>query len=189
MFLVSRLSRALSHRFMELVHGGLYVVMGVSGSGKSLIASSFARALGVEFVEGDAYHPPENVAIMASGVPLTDGDRQPWLRALAARLGEARVAGAGLVLSCSALKRSYRDLLRTGAPDVRFVHLHGGRALLADRLADRPGHFMPPSLLDSQLAALEEPAPDEGAWVYDVGQSPDEIVAALVARASRARSG
>jgi gluconokinase len=167
------------------MHRGLYVVMGVAGSGKSTVGAALARALGVEFVEGDDYHPPENVQRMTAGIPLTDEDRAGWLRALAARLREARKAGTGLVITCSALKRSYRDVLRAGTPDVRFVFLRGSRALIAERLAGRRGHFMPASLLDSQFAALEEPATNEGAWVCDAGEQPQAIVAALVARSRR----
>jgi len=166
------------------VHNGLYVVMGVAGSGKSTVGRALARALGVAFVEGDAYHPPENVDRMARGVPLTDDDRRGWLRALAARLREAKEAGTGLVMACSALKRDYRDLLRAGAEEVRFIYLRVPKSLIAQRLANRRGHFMPPSLLDSQFAALEEPAPDEEAWVSDVAEPPEEIVGALVARAT-----
>jgi gluconokinase len=171
---------------MNIVNRGLYVVMGVCGSGKSLIGAALARALGVDFVEGDEYHPAENVARMAAGIPLTDDDRMGWLRALGARLREAKDAGTGLVISCSALKRSYRDVLRVeaGAPELRFVFLRGTQALLAERLACRTGHFMPPSLLDSQLATLEEPSPDEEAWVCDISESPAALVAALVTRAS-----
>jgi gluconokinase len=166
------------------VKSGLYVVMGVSGSGKSLIGASLARELGIDFVEGDEYHPAENVRRMASGVPLTDDDRAGWLRALAVRVREARDAGAGLVMTCSALKRSYRDVLRAEANELRFVFLRGPRALIAERLARRRGHFMPASLLDSQFATLEEPSPDEEAWVCDIRESPDDLVAALVARVS-----
>jgi len=168
---------------MRTDHTGLYVMMGVCGSGKSLIGAQLARALDIEFVEGDALHPPDNVQRMAAGIPLTDDDRRGWLLAIAARLREAQRARIGLVLSCSALKRSYRDLLRSvGDANVRFVHLAGTRALLAERMANRRGHFMPPSLLDSQLAILEEPSPDEGAWVCDISQAPDAIVADLVTR-------
>jgi gluconokinase len=163
---------------------GLYVVMGVSGSGKSLIGPLLARALGMEFVEGDAYHSPENVARMSAGIPLTDEDRQAWLAAIATRLDEARRADLGLVVSCSALKRSYRDVLRAGRADVQFVYLEGACALLEQRLAGRRGHFMPLSLLDSQLAILEPPAPDEHAWVSDIGEPPEVIVAGLVARSA-----
>jgi gluconokinase len=159
--------------------------MGVAGSGKSVIGAALANALAVDFVEGDQYHPAENVRRMSAGIPLTDADRAIWLRALAARIREAKDAGNGLVVSCSALKRAYRDILRAEARDLRFVFLKGERALIAERLAGRRGHFMPPSLLDSQFAALEEPSPEENAWVCDVRQSPQDIVAALVARLSK----
>jgi len=162
----------------------VYVVMGITGSGKSTIGAALARALGVDFVEGDDFHPPENVRRMASGIPLTDDDRAGWLRALAIRIREAADAGTGLVLTCSALKRSYRDVLRAAAPDLRFVFLDGSRALVAERLAGRRGHFMPASLLDSQLATLEAPAADEQAWTCDISQPPREIVDDLLARAS-----
>jgi gluconokinase len=171
------------------VNRGLYVVMGVAGSGKSLIGAAFARALDVDFVEGDDYHSPDNVARMASGIPLTDADRLPWLHSVAQRIRDAKDAGDGLVVACSALKRSYRDLLRTAshAPELQFVFLTGPRALIAERLAGRRGHFMPLTLLDSQFAALEEPAPDERAWVCNIEDSPEHIVAGLVARASNVR--
>jgi len=159
--------------------------MGVCGSGKSLIGAQFARELGIEFVEGDDLHAPDNVKRMAAGTSLTDDDRHGWLMAIAARLREARRARMGLVVSCSALKRSYRDLLRSeGDPDVRFVYLAGSRALLAERMAQRRGHFMPPSLLESQLAILEEPSPDECAWMCDIRETPDAIVADLVTRSA-----
>jgi gluconokinase len=158
--------------------------MGVSGSGKSVIGAALARALRIDFVEGDAYHSAENVKRMTSGVPLTDEDRAQWLRLLAARLGDAREAGIGMVMTCSSLKRSYRDVLRAGAPGLQLVFLTGPRALLADRLASRRGHFMPPSLLESQLATLEEPAAEESAWFCDISRSPEELVADLMARAS-----
>ena len=159
-------------------------MMGVSGSGKTLIGAAFADALGVDFVEGDAFHPADNVERMSSGIPLTDENRAEWLRLLAARLRKAKDSGEGLVMSCSALKRSYRDILRAAAPRLRFVFLQGERNLIAERLAARRGHFMPPSLLDSQLDILEEPSPDEDAWVCDVRQAPTDLVAALVVRAS-----
>jgi gluconokinase len=158
--------------------------MGVAGSGKSLIGAAFADALGVEFVEGDEYHSPENVERMSRGVPLTDDDRAQWLRSLAARIREAKDAGVGLVVSCSALRRSYRDILRAEASNLRFVFLKGSRTLIAQRFGGRRGHFMPPSLLDSQLSTLEEPSPDENAWVCDIAKPPQELVAALVASAS-----
>jgi gluconokinase len=160
-------------------------MMGVCGSGKSLIGAKLARELDIEFVEGDELHPPDNVKRMAAGTPLTDDDRHGWLMAIAARLREAKRAGVGLVISCSALKRSYRDLLRSvGDADVRFVYLAGSRALLAERMAKRRGHFMPPSLLDSQLSILEEPSPDERAWMCDISEPPHVIVDLVTRTAS-----
>lgn len=164
---------------------GLYVIMGVSGSGKSLIGAQLARALDLTFVEGDDLHPPENVKRMSAGTPLTDDDRHGWLVAIAARLHDAKRAGTGLVVTCSALKRRYRDLLRSaGDEGLRLVYLAGDRALIAHRLANRRGHFMPPSLLESQFAILEAPAPDERALVCDIREAPDAIVADLVSRTS-----
>lgn len=159
--------------------------MGVAGCGKSTIAAAFAREMNVEFVEGDAFHTPDNVRKMAAAIPLTDQDRAPWLAALAGRLRDARNARRGLVMTCSALKRAYRDVLRGGDPDVQFVFLDGPKDLIAERLASRTGHYMPSSLLDSQFAALERPEPDEGAWLCDISDSPDDIVADLVARIKR----
>src|SRR5881397_3621504 len=169
---------------MRTGHTGLYVIMGVSGAGKSLIGAQLARELGVEFVEGDTLHSTDNVKKMTAGIPLTDADRHGWLLAIAARLREAKRAGVGLVVACSALKRSYRDLLRSaGDGGVRFVYLAGSQALLAERMAKRRGHFMPPALLESQLATLEAPSPDEQAWVCDIREAPEAIVADLVSRA------
>jgi gluconokinase len=156
--------------------------MGVAGAGKTLIGTRLAHALGVPFVEGDEYHPADNVARMAAGVPLTDADRAGWLDAIAARIADAKAAGQGLVVSCSALKRSYRDRLRAADPQLGFIHLHGERTLLADRLAGRRGHFMPPSMLDSQLATLEIPSADEGIASFDVAATPEAIVAAILSR-------
>lgn len=157
--------------------------MGVTGAGKSLIGSMLASALGVEFVDGDDLHPPENVRRMASGIPLTDEDRAGWLMAIAVRLRAARDARVGLVVACSALKRAYRDLLRReGDDDVTFIFLSGERTVVADRLAHRRGHFMPPALLDSQFATLEIPSPDERVWACDIRDSPETIVAELVGR-------
>jgi gluconokinase len=158
--------------------------MGVSGSGKTTIGAKFAEALGLDYLEGDELHPSSNVQKMAAGIPLTDTDREPWLRRIAERLRQARDAGRGLVVASSALKRSYRDLLRAaGDADVRFVYLKGSKPLIAERLAARHGHFMPAGLLDSQFAALQEPAPDEHAWVADGRKTPERIVADLVKRA------
>ncbi len=159
--------------------------MGVAGSGKSTIGAMFARALHLAFLEGDDLHPAQNVERMAAGIPLTDDDRRPWLLAIAGQLRDAQRAGMGLVVACSALKRGYRDLLRSvGAADVRFVYLTGTRVILAERLANRRGHYMPAALLDSQLATLEEPAADEHAWVCDISQPPEAVVADLVKRAA-----
>ncbi len=155
------------------------VVMGVSGCGKSTVGRALAHALGVAYVEGDEWHPPRNVQKMAAGTPLTDDDRRDWLDALAGRLGVAHVAGQGVVLSCSALKRSYRDRLRAQSPGLRFVFLHGSPDLLARRMQARTGHYMPPSLLQSQLDTLEPPAADEDAVAADIGQAPEAIVAAV----------
>ena len=166
------------------MHTGRYVVMGVAGAGKSEIGAAFGHALGVTFLEGDTYHCAGNIARMAAGVPLTDDDRQDWLVAIAARLRESHRAGAGVVISCSALKRRYRDLLREGAPDVRFIYLSGTRAILGARLAQRRSHFMPPSMLDSQLAILEPPTDDEAAWECDIDAPPAAIVGRLLARAT-----
>ena len=156
--------------------------MGVSGAGKSVVGALLADALGVPFLEGDDLHPAENVRRMAQGIPLTDDDRRGWLTEIAARLAAARRAGAGLVVSCSALKRAYRDQLRAADPEIRFVHLTGDPALIGQRMSQRPGHFMPATLLDSQLAALEIPAPDEDAWTFDLADAPDSIVSQIVAR-------
>jgi carbohydrate kinase (thermoresistant glucokinase family) len=152
------------------------VVMGVSGCGKTTVGKGLAAALGWPFDEGDRYHPPANVAKMSAHEPLTDEDRWPWLRRLAELIAEHERAGQSSVLACSSLKRAYRDLLRTGAPRVRFLHLAGDKAVLAERLASRKGHFFPADLLDSQYAALEQLAPDEDGVVVDVALTPDEQV-------------
>jgi gluconokinase len=152
------------------------VVMGVSGTGKSTIGRGLAETLGLPFVEGDDLHPDANVAKMAAGIPLSDADRAPWLDRVAARLDEP------VVVTCSALKRSYRDRLRLAAPDLVLVYLHGTPELLAERMTQRDGHFMPTSLLDSQLATLEEPAVDEDVIPVDVKLRPDEIVEIVTQR-------
>ena len=158
----------------------LVVVMGVSGCGKSSVARPLAQGLGVDYLEGDDWHTPENVARMRAGIPLTDADRQQWLERLAARLAEARQAGAGLVVSCSALRRRYRDVLRSGAPELRLLYLEGSAELLAQRTSQRQGHFMPPSLLASQLQTLEPPGADENVLVQDVALPVPEIVQAAL---------
>ncbi|MES2992990.1 MAG: gluconokinase [Pseudomonadota bacterium] len=145
----------------------LVVVMGVSGCGKSTVGRLLARQLQAEFLEGDDLHPPRNIERMASGIPLTDADRRDWLLEIAQQIADARAGHHGLVVSCSALKRSYRDMLRTAASQLGFVHLHASRELLQARLTARPGHFMPGSLLDSQLQTLEPPQADERAILLD----------------------
>ncbi|MDX6744793.1 gluconokinase [Actinocorallia sp. A-T 12471] len=151
----------------------LVVVMGVSGSGKTTVGVLLAEALGVPFAEGDAFHTPENIAKMTTGAALTDADRAPWLDILGHWLRDH--SGHGGVMSCSALKRAYRDRLRSFAPTASFLHLHGPRELLALRLQDRTSHFMPPSLLDSQLAVLEPLGPDEAGATLTVGPSPSVL--------------
>ncbi|MFR9800249.1 gluconokinase [Streptomyces sp. MS06] len=149
------------------------VVMGVAGTGKTTIGPLLAARLGVPYAEGDDFHPAANIARMTSGVPLTDEDRLPWLDAIGAWAD--RRAGLGGVVACSALKRSYRDRLRAAAPGVVFVHLTGDRALIAERMARRRGHFMPTALLDSQFAALQPLQPDEAGVEVDVAGSPEQI--------------
>ncbi|MGH7605123.1 MAG: gluconokinase [Gemmatimonadaceae bacterium] len=161
---------------------GIYVVMGVAGSGKSLIGAALAHSLEVDFVDGDDLHSGRNIKRMAAGTPLNDKDREAWLRAIAKRIQKAKKSGTGVVVACSALKRSYREVLRSAAPDLRFIFLNGPRELIAERLANRGGHFMPPALLDSQIATLEEPSPEENAWVCDITKSPEELIADIVAR-------
>ena len=149
------------------------VVMGVSGSGKSTVGAALARRLGVPFADADAFHPQSNIAKMAAGEPLTDADRYPWLAAIGSWLAQHVHGG---VMSCSALKRSYRDQLRSHCPRIEFLHLTGSPELIARRQAGRPGHFMPSTLLKSQFAALEPLGPDELGIAVDVGQSVDSIV-------------
>ncbi|MFC8719566.1 gluconokinase [Kitasatospora sp. NPDC057198] len=161
------------------------VVMGVSGVGKTTVARLLAERLGLPYAEADDFHPAANIAKMSAGTPLDDQDRQPWLRALGGWLGERAAAGGGGVVTCSALKRSYRDVLRAACPDAFFLHLSGGHDLVGDRLAHRTGHFMPPSLLDSQYAALEPLQPDENGTVLDVDADPDTLVERAVAALAR----
>jgi carbohydrate kinase (thermoresistant glucokinase family) len=160
----------------------IHVVMGVSACGKSTVGRALAQARGATYLDGDDFHPAENVARMAAGQPLTDADRRGWLLALSQRLAQARAAGEGVVLSCSALKHRYRDLLRQGAPDLVLVFLHGSREVLAARIAARTEHYMPASLLDSQLATLEPPQPDENALDFDVALTPRQIVDGILQR-------
>lgn len=162
-----------------------YVVMGVSGCGKTSIGMVFAQSIGASFIDGDDLHPPKNVAKMARGDALDDNDRRPWLADVARKL---RTAEGQVVIGCSALKRRYRDWIREGAAaPVTFLYLSGSRDLIARRMAERKDHFMPLSLLDSQFAALEPPGADEDAVTVDIGQAPDCIVAALLAATKKDR--
>jgi gluconokinase len=158
------------------------VVMGVSGSGKTTVAKGISALTGLTFAEADEFHSAGNVAMMRAGVPLKDADRWPWLRALAGWMAARSAEGVSTVLACSALKRSYRDVLRQGPPGIDFVHLDGPAEVIRERMSRRAGHYMPASLLDSQLAALEPLQPDESGVVLDVSLSPDELISAAVAR-------
>ncbi len=151
---------------------GAAIVMGVASCGKTTVGEALAMLLGVPFVEGDKLHPPENVAKMSAGVPLDDADRWPWLDAIGARLQ----GDTGIIASCSALNRAYRQRLSQAAGrPVRFIYLEGSKALMAARIAARKEHFMPPSLLESQFAALEPPSNDELAQAFDVALPPEAI--------------
>jgi gluconokinase len=160
------------------------VAMGVSGSGKTTVAAILAKLEGWALLEGDSFHPPANIAKMAAGEPLTDDDRWPWLRAIAAEIDARRARGESAVVACSALKRAYRDILIGDRPGVVLIYLRGSRATIGARMAARQGHFMPPALLDSQFATLEEPTPDEHPIVADVDAPPEEIAKYLRERLS-----
>ncbi|MFJ9666048.1 gluconokinase [Streptomyces sp. NPDC101219] len=149
------------------------VVMGVSGTGKTTVGTLLAARLGVPYAEADDFHPPANIEKMSAGTPLTDDDRAPWLDAIG-DWARGRT-GLGGVVSCSALKRAYRDRLRDAAPDLLFLHLTGDRSLVAERLAQRTGHFMPTALLDSQFATLQPLDPDEAGVAVDVAAGPTEV--------------
>ncbi len=158
----------------------IIVVMGVSGTGKTTLAKKLAGDLGYPFAEGDDFHSAANVAKMHAGHPLTDEDRAPWLRTISDWIGEREKAGTGGVITCSALKRRYRDELRGGHPDVRFLSLVGDYDLLLSRIQGRTGHFMPASLLDSQLAAFEPLQADEPGTDVDVAGTPAEVEALAI---------
>jgi gluconokinase len=164
------------------------VMMGVSGSGKTTVAKSVAEREGWRLVEGDDFHPPANVAKMKSGMSLTDEDRWPWLRAIAREIDVIRARGGAAIVTSSALKRAYRDILIGDRPDVALVYLKGSRDLIGKRIAARKGHFMPPALLDSQFATLEEPSEDEHPIVVSVDPPPDEIADDVV-RKLKERTG
>ncbi|WP_327139810.1 gluconokinase [Nocardia sp. NBC_01327] len=164
----------------------IVVVMGVSGSGKSTLGGTLATALGWDFLEGDDLHPAANIAKMAAGQPLTDDDRRPWLAAISQWMSGEIIAGRSGIVTCSALKHSYRDMLRRSmidhpGADLTFVYLSGSRDRLEHRLTTRTDHFMPPGLLDSQLGTLEAPTPEEGIITLEIGPPPPEIAAAALA--------
>jgi gluconokinase len=166
------------------------IVMGVSGSGKTAVGKALADRLGLEFIEGDDYHPPANVEKMAAGIALTDEDRRPWLRALANLVVGRHARGAGTVLACSALRRAYRDVLRATVPSEEsfVIQLDADAATLRSRLEHRRGHYMPASLLQSQLATLEPLEPDEAGAVIDATR-PESDVATQALAAVRAWHG
>lgn len=153
------------------------IFMGVAGSGKTTVAKLYAKRTGAEFIEGDDFHPPRNIAKMAAGIPLTDADRKRWLMALQRVIVRALAKGNHVALTCSALKAKYRRVLVANNPRVKFVHLTGSRTLISRRLKKRRGHFMPPSLLASQFLILESP---EDALVFNCRQTPAQIVSGLI---------
>jgi gluconokinase len=153
----------------------LVVVMGVSGCGKSTVGRLIAKRLACEFLEGDDLHPPRNLERMAAGIALTDLDRRDWLKAIAEQLADANAARYGLIVSCSALKRRYRNQLRTASSALAFVHIHGSLEVLEARMLARTGHFMPPSLLASQLQTLEPPGADERSITLDAALPAEQI--------------
>jgi ribose 5-phosphate isomerase A len=181
---VHRLYSARAHRGSPPI----LVIMGVSGSGKSTIAEELAARLGWQFEEGDALHPESNVAKMHAGIPLTDADREPWLERVAAWIDEQRAKKQPGIITCSALKRAYRQIIIGDRPEVRLVYLRGGHGLIAEHLQGRHGHFMPATLLRSQIDTLEEPDPSEDPLTVDVGASAaqvaDEIIRLLGASAT-----
>lgn len=158
------------------------IVMGVSGTGKSSVAEALARELGTRFVEGDALHPEANVRKMAAGTPLTDADRWPWLDLIVDAMRRETQVGGALVVTCSALKRSYRDVLADSGAVTVFVHLSGSRELISSRLGGREGHFFPQALLDSQLDTLEPLQPDENGFSVDVAAPLDEELREIMRR-------
>jgi carbohydrate kinase (thermoresistant glucokinase family) len=157
----------------------ILIVMGVSGGGKSTVARALAERLGWPLAEGDDFHSPANIAKMHSGTALNDADRMPWLEAIAAWIDERRKAGRFGIVTCSALKRAYRDLLSAGRPDVLFIFLKGSPVVMAGHLAGRHGHFMPASLLSSQFETLEEPGRDEPVLTVDAALPVDAIVSEI----------
>jgi len=170
-------SPALAHTISKPI---IVVVMGVSGSGKTTVSALLAAALGCQFQEGDDLHPIENLEKMRGGTPLGDADRMPWLHKIAEEIDGWRARGESGVLTCSALKRSYRDIVIGDRPDVRLVYLRGSYDLIRRRMAARHEHFMPAALLDSQFATLQEPTSDEHPIVVDADRRPAEIATEIV---------
>jgi len=164
------------------------VVMGVSGAGKSTVGQLLADRIDAVFIEGDDLHSDVSKAKMASGVPLEDDDRDPWLRRIVERVRSERSAGRNVVVACSALKHSYRDILSAADRELAFVHLASPRELIAERQRDRDHEYMPSSLLDSQFATLEPPADDERHFELDVSPSPDQLVRAIIAQLAASAS-
>ena len=173
----------------------ILIVMGVSGSGKTTVAALLAGRLNWRFQEGDALHPQANVDKMHRGIPLTDADRLPWLDSIAVLIDGWNAEGVSGIITCSALKRAYRERLRAGRSDVELIYLRGERALVSARITQRMGHFMPAGLLASQFETLEEPGTDEPVITVDIGGSPEQIVDAILIalqrehRALRPQSG
>lgn len=163
-----------------MIENQVLVVMGVSGSGKTTIAKAVAARLGWPYQEGDDLHPAANVAKMHAGIPLDDADRAPWLAAVAAWIDARLATGEPGVVTCSALKHAYRDILIGDRAHVRLIYLHADKLVIARRLADRRGHYMPASLLDSQLATLQEPTPNEHALTVEVAGEVDATVNAVI---------
>ncbi len=159
----------------------ILVLMGVCGSGKTTVAQAIVARTGWRFLEGDDLHSPANVAKMRAGIPLNDEDRWPWLRAIAARMDAWQAEGASGIVACSALKRSYRDLLLANRKEARLVYLHASRPLIEARMAARRGHYMPSSLVASQFAALEEPTAEERPIVVEVDAAPEVVAEAVLA--------
>lgn len=155
------------------------IVMGVQGSGKSTIGALLASALAVPFIDGDDLHTPQAKAKMASGHPLNDDDRAPWLAAIAHTIAEHQHHGDNIVVACSALKKTYRDAMRSIVPTLTFVHLAGGQELIAERLSHRDHEYMPTTLLDSQYETLEPLSPQEQGFVVDVTDGPDDVVRSI----------
>jgi ribose 5-phosphate isomerase A len=178
---VRRLDSARAHRGSPPV----LVLMGVSGAGKTTIAEELEARLGWPFKEGDALHPEANVAKMHAGIPLTDADRRPWLESVAAWIDGQRATRQPGLITCSALKRSYRRIVVGDRPEVRLVYLRGSEQVMAGHLAKRSGHFMPASLLQSQIDTLEEPGPDEDPLIVDVGPPASEVAEQIIRRLSQ----